>query len=75
MARFDNGALIPLQPLDVQDGEELLITVADGIDLELVEDIGMARAIDEGLATERVSEDCILKMLRAANEPLVGAGF
>jgi predicted DNA-binding antitoxin AbrB/MazE fold protein len=68
MARFTKGALIPLEPLDVEEGEELLITVADGIDLELVEDIGMARAMDEGLETERVSEECILKILRATDE-------
>ncbi len=68
MARFTKGALIPLEPLDVEEGEELLITVADGIDLELVEDIGMARAMDEGLETERVSEECILKILRGTDE-------
>jgi predicted DNA-binding antitoxin AbrB/MazE fold protein len=68
MAKFTNGALIPLQPLDAQEGEELLITVADATDLELVEDIGMARAIDEGLETESVSEESILNILRSPDE-------
>ena len=68
MAKFTKGALIPLQPFDAREGEELLITVAEATDLELVEDIGMARAIDEGLETESVSEDCILNILRSADE-------
>ena len=68
MARFTKGALIPLHPLDAQEGEELLITVADATDLELVEDIGMARAIDDGLETESVSEECILSILSSPDE-------
>ena len=68
MARFTKGALVPLQPLEAEEGEELLVTIADGTDLELVEDIGMARAIDEGLETEPVSEECILNVLRSADE-------
>lgn len=63
-ARVTNGAIVPLEPLDVEEGEEVLVTLEDKThDSVEAEDAAMARAIAEGLYTEPVSKQRVLDML------------
>ncbi len=63
-ARFTNGAIVPLEPLDVEEGQELLITLEETPeDDEEAEDAALARAISEGLSTTRVDKQSVLEVL------------
>ena len=65
-ARFTGGKLEPLEPLGLEEGAEVSVTVDEQLHpTEEAEDAALARAIEEGLATERVSEQEITAILRA----------
>ena len=63
-ARVTNGAIVPLEPLDVEEGEEVFVTLEykthDSVEAE---DAAMARAIAEGLYTEPVGKQSVLDVL------------
>ena len=60
-AKFTNGAIVPLEPLDIEEGEEVLVTLEDGSNGSVeAEDAGLAWAIAEGLNTEPVSKQRVL---------------
>ena len=63
-ARFTNGAIVPLEPLDVEEGQELLVTLErtpEGD--EEAEDAALARAISQGLTTVPVDRQSVLDIL------------
>ena len=63
-AKFTNGAIIPLEPLDVDEGQELLVTLEKTPEgTAEAEDAALARAISEGLATEPVDKQSVLGIL------------
>ncbi|MXZ63890.1 MAG: hypothetical protein F4Y98_10015 [Chloroflexi bacterium] len=66
-ARVRHGVLEPSEPLGLEEGVEVELEVT--VDehehgTEEAEDAGLARAIQEGLTTERVPEDVIMAILR-----------
>ncbi len=64
-AKFTNGAIVPLEPLGFEEGEEVLVTVEEEARVSVkVEDAALARAIAEGLDTEPVSKQTVLDLLR-----------
>ena len=64
-ARFTGGKLEPLEPLGLEEGAEVSVTVDEQVHpTEEAEDAALTRAIEEGLATERVSEQEITAILR-----------
>ena len=64
-ARFTGGKLEPLEPLGLEEGAEVSVTVDERVHpTEEAEDAALARAIEEGLTTERVSEQEITAILR-----------
>ena len=64
-AKFTNGAIVPLEPLDIKEGEEVLVTLEDGKNGSVeAEDAALAWAIAEGLNTEPVSKQRVLDILR-----------
>ncbi len=64
-ARFTKGAIVPLEPLDIEEGEEILVTLEDQVhDSTEAEDAALARAIAEGLETESVSIQSVMEALR-----------
>ena len=64
-AKFTNGAIVPLEPLDIEEGEEVLVTLEDGTNSSVeAEDAALAWAIAEGLKTKPVSEQRVLDVLR-----------
>lgn len=64
-ARFTDGKLEPLEPLGLEEGAEVAVTVDEQVHAtEEAEDAALARAIEEGLTTERVSEDEVMSILR-----------
>lgn len=65
-ARFSKGAIVPLEPLDVAEGDELLVTLqGHSHDEAEAEDSALARAIAEGLSTEPVSKRRVLDSLQS----------
>ena len=63
-ARYTNGVLEPEEPLGLEEGVEVEVTVDEHVHAtEEAEDAALGRAIEEGLTTERVSEDEIAKAL------------
>lgn len=64
-ARFSGGVLEPLEPLALLEGEEIVLALHEGVhESEEAEDAALRRAIEEGLTTERVSEQEVLDILR-----------
>lgn len=64
-ARYAGGMLEPLEPLALQEGEEIELTLDEGVHAsEEAEDAAFARAIEEGLTTERVDKEEVLRILR-----------
>ena len=64
-AKFTNGAIVPLEPLDIEEGEEVLVTLEEEPNGSVdAEDAALAWAIAEGLNTEPVSEQRVLDILR-----------
>ena len=64
-AGFTGGKLEPLEPLGLEEGAEVFVTVDEQVHpTEEAEDAALARAIKEGLATERVGEQEVTAILR-----------
>ncbi|MCY3656134.1 MAG: DUF104 domain-containing protein [Chloroflexi bacterium] len=64
-ARYRHGVLEPSEPLGLEEGVEVDVTVDEHVHAtEEAEDAALARAIAEGLTTERVPEDLIVAILR-----------
>ena len=64
-ARFTKGAIVPLEPLDIEEGEEILVTLEDQVhDSTEAEDAALARAIAEGLETESASRQSVMEALQ-----------
>ena len=64
-ARFTGGALVPLEPVDIAEGDEFLVTLQDPThETEEAEDDGLAQAIVQGLSTEPVSKQRVLDALQ-----------
>ncbi len=64
-ARFTGGKLEPLEPLGLEEGAEVALTVDEQVHpTEGAEDAALARAIEEGLTTERVSKEEVMSILR-----------
>ena len=68
-ARFADGKLEPLEPIGLEEGSEVSVTVDEQVHAtEEAEDAALVRAIEEGLTTERVSRDEIMAILRDRDE-------
>ncbi len=64
-ARFTDGKLEPLEPLGLEEGAEVALTVDEQVHpTEEAEDAALARAIEEGLTTDRVSKEDVMSILR-----------
>ncbi len=64
-ARFTGGARVPLEPVDIAEGDEFLVTLQDPThETEEAEDDGLAQAIVQGLSTEPVSKQRVLDALQ-----------
>ena len=64
-ARFTDGAVVPLEPVDIAEGDEFLVTLQDPThETEEAEDDGLAQAIVQGLSTEPVSKQRVLDALQ-----------
>ena len=69
-ARYSNGVLVPLEPLDLEEGEEILVSVEEKTHDSVEEDAALARAMDEAMAEDPdgfVSEEVIMATLRGVN--------
>ncbi len=64
-ARYSKGKLEPLEPLALEEGEEIEVTLSEQVhESEEAEDAALRRAIEEGLTTERVDKQEVLDILR-----------
>lgn len=65
-ARYTNGTIVPLEPIEGMDeGEEIVLSLEDPVHAtEAEEDEALARAIAEGLKSERVSRERVFEILR-----------
>ena len=64
-ARYSGGLLEPLEPLALEEGEEIELTLDEQVHgSEEAEDAAFARALEEAMTTERVSEQEIRAILR-----------
>ena len=64
-AKFTGGAIVPLEPLDNEEGDELLVTLQDPAhDSAEAEYTRLAQAIVQGLSTEPVSKQRVLDALQ-----------
>ena len=64
-AKFTNGYIIPLEPLDIEEGEELLVTLEGAVhDSVEAEDAALARAIDEGLRGKVAGREQVIRILQ-----------
>ena len=67
-ARFTGGAIIPLEPVDIAEGDEVLVTLQESTPNSVeAEDAGLAQAIVQGLSTEPVSKQRVLDALQATD--------
>ena len=61
-AKFTNGHIVPAEPLDIEEGEDLLVTVEESThDSVEAEDAALARAIDEGLKSKVVGREQVIR--------------
>ncbi len=68
-ARFSGGVLEPLETLALLEGEEIVLALHEGVhESEEAEDAALRRAIEEGLTTERVSEQELRAVLRGPGD-------
>ena len=68
-ARYSEGVLEPLEPLALEEGEEIELTLEEQVhESEEAEDAAFARAMEEAMTTERVSELEIRAILRERDE-------
>ena len=64
-ARYSGGVLEPLEPLALEEGEEIELTLEEQVhESEEAEDAALARAMQEAMTSERVSEEEIRAILR-----------
>lgn len=64
-ARVTEGVLELLEPLALEEGQEIVVTLREvGHATEEAEDAALARAMDEALTDERVSEAEVRAILR-----------
>lgn len=64
-ARYSGGMLEPLEPLALEEGEEIELTLEEQVhESEEAEDAAFARAMQEAMTSERVSEEEIRAILR-----------
>ena len=64
-ARFTGGMLQPLESLALEEGEEVVVTLEEQVHAsEEAEVAALARAMDEAMTTERVSEQEVFAILR-----------
>lgn len=63
-AKFTNGHIVPAEPLDIEEGEDLLVTFEESThDSVEAEDAALARAIDEGLKSEVVGREQVIRLI------------
>ena len=68
-ARFTNGAIVPLEPLDIEEGKEIVVTLEEEAPgSEEAEDAALTRAIEKGLKGKRVGVEEVKKILREWDE-------
>lgn len=68
-ARYSGGMIEPLEPLALEEGEEIELTLEEQVhESEEAEDAAFARAMEEAMTTERVSEQEIRAILRERDE-------
>lgn len=64
-ARYSGGVLEPLEPLALEEGEEIELTLEEQAhESEEAEDAAFARAMQEAMTSERVSEEEIRAILQ-----------
>ncbi|MXZ89367.1 MAG: DUF104 domain-containing protein [Dehalococcoidia bacterium] len=64
-ARYSGGVLEPLEPLALEEGEEIELTLEEQVhESEEAEDAAFARAMQEAMTSERVSEEEFRAILR-----------
>ncbi len=64
-ARYVNGTIVPLEPIDGMDeGEEIVLSLEDPVHATEEEDEALGRAIAEGLGSEPVSRERVFEILR-----------
>lgn len=68
-ARYMNGHIVPIEELDMEEGEELIVVVEERIhnSVEAEED-ALARAIAEGLKSEPISKQQVITVLKSRDE-------
>ena len=68
-AKYKNGHIVPVEPLDMEEGRELLVTVEEPThDNADAEDAALARAIAEGLESAPVDRKEIIGILQSPDE-------
>ena len=68
-AKYKNGHIVPVEPLDMEEGRELLVTVEEPThDNADAEDAALARAITEGLESAPVDRKEIVSILQSPDE-------
>ena len=68
-AKYKNGHIGPVEPLDIEEGRELLVTVEERThDNAVTEDVALARAIAEGLESAPVDRKEIIGILRSLDK-------
>ena len=64
-AKYQNGHIVPVEPLDIEEGRELLVTVEERTHYNAdAEDSALARAIAEGLERAPVDRKEIIGILQ-----------
>ncbi len=64
-ARYSRGKLEPLEPLALEEGEEIVLALDEGVhESEEAEDAAFARALAEAMTSERVDKEEVLRVLR-----------
>ena len=68
-AKYKNGHIVPVEPLDMEEGRELLVTVEEPThDNADAEDAALARAITEGLESAPVDKAEVIGILQSPDE-------
>ena len=68
-AKYKNGHIVPVEPLDMEEGRELLVTVEEPThDNADAEDAALARAIAEGLESAPVDKAEVIGILQSPDE-------
>ena len=68
-AKYKNGHIVPVEPLDMEEGEEILVVVEERTHSSVeAEDSALARAIAEGLTSEPVGKQQVIGILQTRDE-------